>query len=78
MYKSITSNIEKVSQEIADKETNLEAHMQKGLSILTQLSYYYNHAPIHLKQKIIGSIFPEKLIFNGNKYRTTKVNSFIH
>ena len=30
-----------------------------------------------MKHKIIGSIFPEKLIFDGKKYRTTKENLFL-
>ena len=29
---------------------------------------------MEVEQKIIGSIFPRKLIFDGKKYRTTQVN----
>ena len=32
---------------------------------------------IPIKQKIVGSIFPEKLIFDGKNYRTVRMNSFI-
>jgi site-specific DNA recombinase len=29
------------------------------------------------KRSILGSIFPEKLTFNGLKYRTTRVNDVV-
>ncbi len=60
-----------------DTKSNYDQHMEFGLSILTHLSIYYERAPIEIKHKMIGSIFPEKLIFDGKKYRTAKLNSFI-
>ena len=37
----------------------------------------YNPFTIEQKRKIIGSIFPEKLIFDGEHYRTTRVNEAV-
>ncbi len=36
-------------------------------------SFYVESAP-YLKQRIIGSIFPEKILFSGNYFRTTRIN----
>ena len=55
----------------------MEKHFRFGLHLLTHIKYYFEIAPINLKHKIIGSIFPEKLIFDGKKYRTTKENLFL-
>ena len=56
---------------------SLEKHFAYGITFLTHLPFYYDNAPIELKHKIVGSIFPEKLIFENEKYRTTKTNSLI-
>ena len=53
-------------------------YLQIGLPLLTNLNYYYKNSPIELKQKMISSIFPEKLIFKEKKYRTTKLNEVIN
>ena len=43
-----------------------------------QKSFYYRFVGnIQVKQRIIGSIFPEKLIFEKNNYRTPKVNNVV-
>ena len=38
---------------------------------------YYTNADLDIKQKIVGSIFPEKIIFYENKYRTTQTNELL-
>jgi hypothetical protein len=37
----------------------------------------YHYGDLKTKRKIIGSIFPEKLVFNGNNYRTARVNEAV-
>ena len=49
-----------------------------SLPILTQVGDLYRKAGIHFKHKIIGSIFPEKLVFDGQKYRNTRLNEVLH
>ena len=80
MGKNTKDKIEKSNREIVElKQTDspLDQHFQFGLSMMKDINYYYNNADIPTKQRIVGSIFPEKLIFDGESYRTTKVNSFI-
>jgi site-specific DNA recombinase len=48
-----------------------------AVSLLSNIDRYYNMADIQVKQKIIGSIFPEKLIFENNKCRTAKINEVV-
>lgn len=42
-----------------------------------QLDNLYYLADTARKHRIIGSIFPEKLIFDGKAYRTARVNEAI-
>ena len=37
----------------------------------------YKNGEIGLKREIIGSIFPEKLSFDGEQHRTTRVNEVV-
>lgn len=44
-----------------------------GLSLLSDLPHYYAQAGIEAKDRILGSIFPEKLMFQDGSYRTASV-----
>ncbi|WP_222982967.1 recombinase family protein [Flagellimonas meishanensis] len=59
------------------KETNLEKYFRNGLFLITNLGKHYQGMTIEVKQQLIDSIYPEKLIFTGEKYRTYKLNTFI-
>ena len=48
-----------------------------GVSLLSNLPQYYSNATLDGKQKMIGLIFPEKLIFDGGGYRTTQPNELL-
>ena len=75
---SIKNDIKKIKDELASQyetETNLEKQLKYGIHFITHLKYYYTNAPLELKGKITSSIFPEKLIFDENKYRTINKNS---
>ncbi|HSZ71464.1 MAG TPA: zinc ribbon domain-containing protein, partial [Cytophagaceae bacterium] len=76
----LKTDLEKLKQEkeiMENAETNFQKHFSSGISFLSDLVYYYDLAPIELKHRMIDSIYPEKLIFDGIKYRTTKINSFV-
>ncbi len=47
------------------------------IQLLSNLDKYYNLADLNTKRKIVGSIFPEKLIYDKNKYRTPRINEVI-
>ncbi|MEI3800516.1 MULTISPECIES: hypothetical protein [unclassified Chitinophaga] len=60
--------------EVPQNNHNIEGIVSKALELLCQLDILYNNGTIEEKRKIISSIFPEKLIFDGAHYRTTRIN----
>ena len=53
---------------------NVDSLLSKALSNISQLDKLYEEASTEGKRKIIGSMFPEKLTFEKNEVRTTKIN----
>lgn len=66
---------EKETLNKTDKE--LTAYLKFGISFLNGLCRYYDTSSSKVKKMIIGSIFPDKLIFDGKNYRTVKENDFL-
>lgn len=56
------------------KKIDLPKLLDQALSNLVDLAKVYTDGDIEVKRKIIGSIFPEKLQFSKNHYRTTRPN----
>ena len=48
--------------------------VQYSYGMLKDLPQYYQEAPIEVKHKIVGSIFPEKLVYQEKNYRTAQMN----
>ncbi len=63
--------------ELGDYQKDLDKYISFGLSLLTNLSGYYENAGVDVKTKIIGSIFTEKLIFQNKTFRTQPFNEAI-
>ena len=57
--------------------TNIEPLINKGVDSLSNLHVVYENADNKTKRDIIGSIFPEKLTFDGFHYRTTRLNEAV-
>lgn len=61
--------------------TLADSHLKEQLAfcgeLLPNLAKYYATADLRAKQEIIGSIYPEKLIFEGKTLRTGRVNDVI-
>ena len=51
--------------------------MEYGFSLIQHLDKYYDTADLAVKQKMIGSIFPEKLVFEDKTYRTANPNALL-
>lgn len=58
----------------ASRKTNFEKLLEVALSNLANLSNEYKEGTIEKKRQIIGSIFPEKIHFEENSFRTERVN----
>ena len=66
--------------EIATKSiaaNSIEKLLDKAISTLSHIDELYEKADIDKKREIIGSIFPEKICFDGNECRTTRVNEAV-
>jgi hypothetical protein len=48
------------------------------MNLIRNLSKAYDGNSIEVRQRIINSIFPAKLIFNGKKYRTPCLNEVLN
>ena len=75
-----SGNIDDIKARLAklkQSNKNIETYLSSGLSLLQNLKTLYKKAPVALKQRIISSIFPENLCFDGNHCRTPKLNEAI-
>ena len=52
--------------ELKKTESGFNEYCRFGFSLLSDLQTYYSNATLEGKQKILGSIFPEKLVFDKN------------
>jgi site-specific DNA recombinase len=59
---------------IKNNNGNYEKHIDVCVWIVKNIDRYYDVADTPTKQRIIGSIFDEKLIFEKDKCRTTLIN----
>jgi site-specific DNA recombinase len=56
---------------------NFDAILKKGLESLFHLSEIYENGTSEEKRKVIGSVYPEKLTFDGDQLRTTRINEAV-
>ncbi|HUU99775.1 MAG TPA: hypothetical protein VMW32_02320, partial [Bacteroidales bacterium] len=57
--------------------SNFEKYLQSGINLLGNLEKYYHTSDIEVKQQLIGSIFPEKMVFVDGKVRTARINEVL-
>lgn len=60
-----------------DSEVDFKKYLKSGISLIKHIDSTYDSAPLEEKQKLIRSIFPEKMIFSENTLRTPKLNTVI-
>lgn len=71
---------ETLKQELKGLQTGNSQYrtwLNKGVHLLKDLKEYYNRSSVKQKQKLLSSIFPENLFFEGNKCRTTRINDVL-
>lgn len=83
-YKEIKSGYEKkiafLEGRVLDLNkgtTSIAALLDKALNGLTKLDRLYAEADTKRKREIIGSMYPEKLTFDGMCYRTSRLNEAV-
>jgi site-specific DNA recombinase len=80
-YRAIKAECEKKISELEARlfsanasDTNIEGLLGKALENLSHLDQLWEEATAERKRLIIGSIFPEKLVFDGLGFQTTRLN----
>ena len=77
---SITGRITELKRRLHDLEQiddEFNAYMKYGMSLLSNLRYYYDEADLEGKRKFLGLMFPEKLVYRDQNYRTNGPNDLI-
>ena len=76
-YQPEIDRLSRKINEVNSFDPNYSKFIEQGFGLLRDLAGSFARADLQTKQQIIGSIFPEKLIFENNGYRTKKLlNSF--
>ena len=63
--------------EIRNTKTGFKKSLEKGVGILSDIGRIYKNADLNDKRRIISSIFPENLVFDGEKCRTPRINDVL-
>jgi site-specific DNA recombinase len=68
----------KSKQQIKETEkSEFEEYLFKGVGLLKNFGSAYENYDLDGKHQLLGSTFPEKIIFDGKKCRTTKMNEAV-
>jgi site-specific DNA recombinase len=62
---------------VSDEKEDLTPVVHKAVDTLARLDAIYQEAPAIRKRQIVGSIFPEKLTFDGENFRTARLNEAV-
>lgn len=66
------NNLERKINSAGNKSDDYGQYINGGIDLIRNMSGFFANADLQAKQQLIGSIFPEKLIFENNTYRTTQ------
>lgn len=72
--RQVRNQIEKARTAI---RTNIQPKLDYSISLIDNIEHYFEDAPIEVKQRLLGLIFPEKVVFDGKSFRTTKTNAVL-
>tara|TARA_R110000803_G_scaffold209830_2_gene280159 strand:- start:1782 stop:3479 length:1698 start_codon:yes stop_codon:yes gene_type:complete len=78
--KELKSEIYKLKMErgqLKEYEKDTQKFIQFGIHMIQNIGTMFEKASVNIKQKLLSSIFKEKLVFDGEKYRTPKLNKGI-
>ena len=83
-YKEIKTNLsaetaalERKRMQVLSAEEDGQEYLDKGIPMLINITKHWQAADLEGKQHIVGSIFPERLIFENNTYRTATENPLL-
>ena len=77
--KECKEKIERLEEQLSKdglntKKINIDKSLDRALQSIVNIPKLYREGGISTKRAVIGSIFPEKLEFDGKTYRTARMN----
>lgn len=76
-YESSINDLENRLRNISHDSSDLDNLIRYGRLFFTHMDEFYTEGTLSVKQQLIGSMFPEKLVFENKTYRTIKKNPLI-
>ncbi|MCD8092866.1 MAG: recombinase family protein [Bacteroides sp.] len=81
MLERYTREASTMQQQIEMREnpnrSNIEPKLNYSISLINNIDSYIRDAPVGVKIKLISSMFPEKIEFDGKTYRTNSYNKVL-
>lgn len=77
---NLVPEIEKLENKkvaLLTSEDDYQEYLKKSIPMLKNIDKAFTEADYTIKQEIVGSMFPEKLIFDKNTYRTNEPNPLL-
>ena len=75
--KEINDLQEKINFLQNPKRSNIEPKLRYSMLLINNIDGYMRDAKVEVKCKLLSSMFPEKIIFDGKSYRTNSYNSVL-
>ena len=83
-YRVVKSNYENANTTLLRIRASLEldkvdygSKVNGSFNLLKHIDKFYNEARVDVKQKLVGLIFPEKLIFENDRFQTPIMNEIV-
>ncbi|MDR1553831.1 MAG: recombinase family protein, partial [Prevotellaceae bacterium] len=58
--------------------SNIKPKLEYSMLLINSIDKYMRDAKVEVKCKLIGSMFPEKITFDGKSYQTNAYNSVLN
>lgn len=78
-FARVSTNIQEHDRQVNELTVlaNNKGWSVEAISLINNIDRFILDAPIALKIKLLGSMFPEKIEFDGKKYRTKNYNKVL-
>lgn len=68
---------ERISMLQIENRKAMEPKLKYSIDLISNLGDFIENAPLEVKIKLLGSMFPQKIEYDGKKYRTTEYNQVL-
>ena len=68
---------ERINLLLNPNSSNIKPKMKYSISLINNIDTFFKDAPVEVKIKLLSSMFPEKIEFDGKNYRTKGYNKVL-